>query len=81
MSDPSTRTEREAELHSWVKYVFTVSDLDKDGEIDFTELSHIDRFHRDKEDKNKDEWKDIEDEDEYTDDEFEKFKNDHSDFQ
>ena len=53
--------------------------MDKDGEIDFIELTHLNKLSHDKKDKNEDEWKDIEDEDEYTEDEWEKFKDEQED--
>ena len=67
-------------MESWLEYVYSKGDLDKDGEIDFIELTHLERLAKENRNKNEDDWKDIEDEDEYTDDEWEKFKDEHSDY-
>merc|ERR1712142_723766 len=80
LSDPSTKDKREAEMESWLEYVYSKGDLDKDGEIDFIELTHLERLAKENRNKNEDDWKDIEDEDEYTDDEWEKIKHEHSDY-
>lgn len=74
ISDTSLKEKRTAEMQSWLGYVFGTGDLDKDGEIDFTELEYLNKLSHDKKDKEEDEWKDIEDDEEYTEDEFDKFK-------
>jgi len=79
ISDSSLAEKRTAEMESWLEYVFGTGDLDKDGEIDFIELTHLNKLSHDKKDKDEDEWKDIEDEDEYTEDEWEKFKDEQED--
>jgi len=76
ISDPSLHEKRAAEMQSWLNYVFTTGDLNKDGEIDFSEVEYLNKRANDKKEKNEDEWKSIEDDDEYTEDEWEKFKHD-----
>ena len=76
-SDPSLQEKRVAELRSWLKYVFDTGDLNKDGEIDLTELEYLQKLSDDKQLKEWDQWKDIVAADEYTDDEWEKFKKEH----
>ena len=80
ISDPSLQEKRSAELESWVSYVFGTGDLDKDGEIDFTELTYLNKLSREHKEKKEDDWKDIEDEDEYTEDEFKEFEKEHSEY-
>ena len=80
ISDSSLAEKRSAEMESWLGYVFGTGDLDKDGHIDFTELTYLNKLSQDKKGKEEDEWKDIEDEDDYTEDEWEKFKDEHSDY-
>ena len=74
ISDTSLKEKRTAEMQSWLGYVFGTGDLDKDGEIDLTELEYLNKLSHDKKDKEEDEWKYIEDDEEYTEDEFDKFK-------
>ena len=76
ISDPSLSEKRREEMNSWLGYVFSTGDLDKDGQIDFAELEYLNKLARDKKDNDEDEWKDIEEDEEYTEDEFEKFKSD-----
>jgi len=76
ISDPSLHEKRAAEMQSWLNYVFTTGDLNKDGEIDFSEVEYLNKRASDKKEKNEDEWQSIEDDDEYTEDEWEKFKHD-----
>lgn len=80
ISDPSLTEKRSAEMESWLSYVFGTGDLDKDGEIDFTELSYLNKLSKEHKEKKEDDWKDIEDEDEYTEDEFKEFEKEHSEY-
>merc|ERR1719427_507900 len=58
--DPSLQEKRSAELDSWLRYVFDTGDLDKDGEIDLTELAHLNKVYEERMLKEWDEWKPIE---------------------
>jgi len=80
MSDPSLEDKRSAEMESWLEYVYKNGDLNKDGLIDFDELAYLNKLSQEKEGKNEDEWKSIEEDDEYTEDEFKKFADEHSEY-
>jgi len=76
-ADPFLKEKKSAELESWLRYVFGTGDLDKDGEIDLTELTYLNKLSNERMLKEWDEWKDMEAGDEYTQDEWEKFKKEH----
>ena len=64
----SQPVERSVEMHTWLRYIFSSGDLDEDGEIDLKEFLYLSSADRDKR------WKEIEEGEDYSEAEWERYK-------